>query len=210
MSNEYLRQNGQLALEVLPAAIILVDKNHFIQFINSAAVRLFEILDVAVVLGTSFSTIPGGSGLMTYPQRVAYHDHINEFATHKVPSPQPDDEQRWSTGLNNRLLSFQAVPMRDEQDQDCGFIICIEERSGEYKASELLSSLISELLTPFHTIRGYSELLLKEDPPNPLTKEQREFVTHINKTAEKLLELREAILVEYRKQREGNQQSKLS
>ena len=204
MSNEYLHQNGQRALEVFPEAIILVDKNHVIQFINSAAVRLFKVPDAAIVLGTSFSSFPGGSGLMTYPQRVAHHNHVNEFATHKVPSPQPDDEQRWSTDLNNRFFNFRATPMRDEQNQDCGFIVCVNEWSGERKASELLFSLISELLTPFHTIRGYSELLLREDLSNPLTKKQRELVTHINENAKKLLELRKTIIVDYEKHREGN------
>jgi nitrogen-specific signal transduction histidine kinase len=204
MRNEYLHQNGQLALEVLPEAIILVDNNHVIQFMNLAAVRLFKISDVATFLGTSFSTFPGGSGLMTYPQRVAYNNHINEFATHKVPSPQPDDEQRWSTDINNRFFNFRATPMRDEQNQDCGFVICVNEWSGERKASELLSSLISELLTPFHAIRGYSELLLKENPSHLLTKKQRELMTHINENAKKLLELRETIIVDYKKQNEDN------
>jgi len=204
MSNEYLHQNSQLALEVFPEAIILVDNNHVIQFINSAAIRLFRISDVVTLLGTSVSTFPGCSGLMTYPQRVAYYDHINELATHKLPSPQPDDEQRWSTDVDNRFFNFRATPMFNKQNQACGFIICVEEWSGEHKASELLFSLISESRTPLHAIRGYSELLLKENLPNPLTEEHREFVTNINQNAKKLLELCETTVVDYKKQSESN------
>src|ERR1043165_8173820 len=96
MSNEYLHRYGQFALEAFPEATILVDNNHVIEFINTAAAHLFNIPATAIGVGTSFSTFPGGSGLMTYSQRVAYHKHVNEFATHKVPNPQPDNEQRWS------------------------------------------------------------------------------------------------------------------
>ena len=204
MSNEYTRQNGQFALEAFPEAIILVDKNHVIQFINSAALRLFNITDMAIVVETSFSAFPGGSGLMTYSQQVEHHTRANEFTTHKVSDPQPDDEQRWSTDINSRFFNFRATPMRDEQNQDCGFIIWVDEWSGERKASELLFSLISELLTPFHVIHGYSELLLKEALSSPLTKKQHEWVTNINETVKKLFELREAIIVDYKKHREGN------
>ena len=202
MSNEYLHQNGQLALEVLPEAIILVDINHVIQFVNVAAVHLFKISDGAAVLGTPFSSFPGGSGLMNYSQRVAYHNQINEVATNKIPDPQPDDEQQWSIDVNNRLFNFRAVPMRDEQNQDCGFIISVNEWSGEHKASELLYALISEMLTPLHSIRGHSELLLKENPSNPLTAEQRECVTQMNENAKKLLEFRKTTTVELDKQNE--------
>jgi nitrogen-specific signal transduction histidine kinase len=207
MSNEYLQHQSQLALQVLPEAIILLDSNLVIQFVNAAAIRLFEISDVATHLGTSFSTFPGGSGLMTYSQRVAYHNHVNEVAIHTVPSPQPNDEQQWSAGVNNHNYYFRAVPMRDEQGQDRGFIISIVDWTGEHKASELLSALLSDLLTPFHTIRGFSEMLLKENPSHPLTDEQRKWVTIIYDKAGKLLEFREAIINERKKHGAGNKWS---
>jgi nitrogen-specific signal transduction histidine kinase len=204
MNNEYLHQNGPLALAALPEAIILVDKNQVIRFVNPAAVRLFKISDVAAILQTSFSDFPGGSELMTYSQRVAYHNHINTVAVHKVPDPQPNDEQRWSIDIDNRFFNFRATPICDDQNQDCGFIISADEWSNERKASELLFSLLSDCLMPFHTIRGYSELLLREDPSSPLTKQQREFLTHINENTKRLLELRQTIVADYKKQLEGN------
>ncbi|MBK9924825.1 MAG: hypothetical protein IPP66_05975 [Anaerolineales bacterium] len=200
MSNNYLRQNGQFALDVFPGAIILVDENHIIKFINPAAVRLFQISNVDTFLENSFSSFPGGSGLTTYLQRVDYHNRVNEVSAHKTPIPQPNDEQKWSTTVNGHFFNFCTIPMHDEQNQDCGFIIWVDEWTGERKATELLHALFSELLTPLHSILGFSELLLQENTPNTLTTEQREWATAIKDRAKKLVELRESIIEESKKQ----------
>jgi len=200
MSNDYLRQNSEYALNGFPEAIILVDEHHIIQFINPATVHLFTISDIATFLGNSFSSFPGGSGLMSFSQRVDYHNSINKFATNKIPDPQPNDIQRWSIDVNNRLFNFRAVPIRNKQNQDCGFIICVDEWSGERKASELLHSLFSELLTPLHSILGHSELFLQEKAQNILTNEQREWITAIKENTINLLKLREYYMKESNKQ----------
>lgn len=181
MNSNYLRQNSELALEVIPEAIILVDENKIIKFINPAAVRLFQISDGETFLENSFSSFPGGSGLMSSP-------------------PQFDDIQRWSTNINNRFFNFRAVPICNEQKDNCGFIISIDEWSSERKASELLRSLFSELLTPLHSILGHSELFLQEKAENKLTNEQREWITAIKKNAKDLLALREASIEEAKRQ----------
>jgi nitrogen-specific signal transduction histidine kinase len=199
MSNNYLRQNSEFALEAFPEAIILVDENHTIKFINPAAVRLFQISNVETLLENSFSSFPGGSGLMNFPQRVDSYNSANKFAINKIPNPQPNDIQRWSIDVNNRLFNFQAVPIFNEQNQDCGFIIYADECSKERKASELLHSLFSELLTPLHSILGHSELFLQEKGHNILTEEQREWTTAIKKNAQNLLTLREYYMEESKK-----------
>jgi len=203
MSNNYLSQNGKFVLDAFPEAIILIDENHIIKFINPAAMRLFQISSVDTFLENSFSSFPGGSGLMTYPQRVAYYNHINEVATQKIPIPQPSDEQKWSTTVSDRLFNFCATPMHDEQNQDYGFIISVDEWSGERNAGELLHAMFSELLTPLHSILGFSELLLQEKTPNTLTTEQREWAMAIKDRAKKLLALRESIIEESKKQGKG-------
>ena len=74
MTNNYLRQNSELALEVIPEAIILVDENHIIKFINPAAVYLFQISDGETFLENSFSSFPGGSGLMSSPHNLTIYN----------------------------------------------------------------------------------------------------------------------------------------
>jgi PAS domain-containing protein len=71
---------ARAALDALPRALVIVDEHHSIQFINSAAVKLFEIPDSQNILGRPFSAFPGGTGLMTFEQRLVDQAHINEFA----------------------------------------------------------------------------------------------------------------------------------
>ena len=92
------------------------------------------------------------------------------------------------------------MPICNEQNHNCGFIISIDERSGERKASELLRSLFSELLTPLHSILGHTELFLQEKAENKLTDEQREWITAIKKNAKNLLALREGSIEEAKRQ----------
>jgi len=201
MSNNYLYKNSQFALEVFPEAIILVDEHLIIKFINRAAVHLFQIPNIETFLENPFSSFPGDSGLMSFLQRVDYYNSISKSTIFKIPDPQPDDVQRWSTDVNNRLFDFHAVPIHNEQKQDCGYIIYANELSGEHKASELLHNLFNELLTPLHIILGHSELFLQEKAENILTEEQHEWITVIKENTKSLLTLREYYMEESNKQK---------
>ncbi len=58
--------------------------------------------------------------------------------------------------------------------------------------SEFISSISHELRTPLHSISGFTKLMLMEKAPNP--KDQREFLTTIDKQAEHLAKLIDNLL----------------
>lgn len=58
--------------------------------------------------------------------------------------------------------------------------------------SEFISSVSHELRTPLHSISGFTKLMLMEKAPNP--KDQREFLTTIDKQAEHLAKLIDNLL----------------
>jgi hypothetical protein len=116
-----------------------------------------------------------------------------------LPPPQPTDEQAWSIDFKNRNFNFRATPFPAAPDQQPGFIIEMEERTGERKASELLNKLVHELVVPLQTICAYADLLLLvAQDTQTLTDEQRGWAEKILQRGKWLSELREQILSEHR------------
>ena len=132
---------------------------------------------------------------MTKEQKIAFYNHLNEFAINPAPIPE-SDEQKWSTAYDDRLLHFHSVPLINESEKTGGHLIHAEELTKEKKASELLAAILSEMLTSLHTIRGFSEILLSEKVA--LNETQRELVTPIHDRIKRLMELRETSMAEFR------------
>ena len=147
---------------------------------NSAAIALFGVSDVAEFISKPLSNLPGAAGLMTYEKRVELVNEVNKSALNKVPDPEPDDEQRWIGGPKGKQFYFFAIPFHYAEHSKTGFVIRINDMTNERKAISYLAGLPSDMFAPLEGIRGFAELLLLEES---LTKEQREFVMHISMTA---------------------------
>ncbi|HRQ38674.1 MAG TPA: hypothetical protein PLD25_12270 [Chloroflexota bacterium] len=182
------------ALLVVPEAIIIVDNDHNVQFMNLAAVTLFEVSDPLSVLGNSFSMLPGGSGLKTYEQRIDFTNKVNEFALDKSPFPEPDDEQIWMTdGPNNHLFYFRAIPLKNEGNNQSGYVIRVNDKTYEQAAITYLGGIPFDMGAPLAMIQGFAELLLLEDSSHNLTEDQRQWISSIRDSVKKLEELRKEI-----------------
>ncbi len=181
-------------LQILPEAIVIVDHEHNIQFMNSAAIALFGVFDVGDFTSKPLSTLSGGAGLMTYEKRVEFVNQINKSALNKVSNPEPDDEQRWIGGPEGKQFYFLAIPFRFADHSKTGFVIRINDLTNERKAISYLTNLPSEMASPLESIRGYVELLQLERFSHNLTEEQRGFVAYIKNGCQKLLELRRDII----------------
>ncbi len=97
----------------------------------------------------------------------------------------------------NELLEKTTIELRQQADQLNQEII--ERKRAEAALheldrmkSEFISSVSHELRTPLHSISGFTKLMLMEKAPNP--KDQREFLTTIDKQAEHLAKLIDNLL----------------
>jgi nitrogen-specific signal transduction histidine kinase len=186
---------GWIILQALPEPVIFIDAEHAIQFMNPAACELFEVPNIDDVIGTAFNNLlPGGTGLMTYKERIESVKRINEFAINPVPTPKPDDEQIWSGGPKNKIFYFHAVPVHDRGKKNIGYVIKIDDITKERLASEYLHGLPSDMFSPIEVIRGYSELLLLEKHSENLTDDQRKYLIRIKESGNKLLDFRNSII----------------
>lgn len=97
----------------------------------------------------------------------------------------------------NELLEKTTIELRQQADKLNREII--ERKKAEAVSheldrmkSEFISSISHELRTPLHSISGFTKLMLMEKAPNP--KDQREFLTTIDKQAEHLAKLIDNLL----------------
>ncbi|MBE2221652.1 MAG: PAS domain-containing protein [Anaerolineae bacterium] len=184
---------GWEILKALPEPVIFVDAEHAVQFINPAAVKLFEIRDVDDVIGTAFKLFPGGTGLMTHEERIEAVKRSNELATQPAPTPKLGDEQIWIGGSENKLFHFHAIPVHDKAKDSISNVIRIDDITKERLASEYLHGLLSDMILPTEMIRGYSEVLLLTENAQNLNDEQRDWIEKIKHNCAKLLSLRESV-----------------
>jgi nitrogen-specific signal transduction histidine kinase len=177
------------ALQSLPEAFIIVDIEHKIRYINPFAARLLQIMDTKSLMGQPFTTIPGGTGLMTYEQKAAFYYHINELAITEVAVPSID-EQKWSVDIHNHLFNFLATPIYDDNQEQAGYVVQITKIGEERNTHEMFSALLSEIYIPITIINGYARLLLDKQITS-LTDEHYQWLSEIDGNSKKLLELRE-------------------
>lgn len=184
---------GWEILQALPEPVIFVDIDQAIQFMNPAAVELFEISEIDVVIGTSFNFLLGGRGLRTYEEWIEAVKRNNEFATHPVTLPKPSDEQTWESLYKNKYFHFHAIPIYD-RNKNLGYIIRVDDTTKERLAYQFLAALSSEMATPITSIKGFAEILSSAEHSANLTEEQRKkFTGYIKKYAIVLSQLRDSI-----------------
>jgi len=61
-----MQETSWNVLQVLPEAIIIIDNDRGIQYMDLAAMTLFEVSDVSKDVGKPFTILPVGRALMTY------------------------------------------------------------------------------------------------------------------------------------------------
>jgi PAS domain S-box-containing protein len=91
-----------------------------------------------------------------------------------------------------RTVSVAITPRTDDQGTHAGWNFVgtdmTEARATERMKDQFVSLISHELRTPLTSILGYLELVL-EDPDQPLTDEQRSYLTTVERNADRLLRL---------------------
>ncbi len=168
------------ALTVLPEAIIIIDDQQVVRFINPAANSLLEFGDEVIAIDT----------LTTLLRRVQII--LPNLLNIKSPASAFYEEVT-STDTGQRIR-FRVTPLSGgAQGTQIGALIRIEEVTLEWTANDLLQAFFNESLAPLHSMKGFAELLL-QDTASQLTDLQREIVTAINRNVQRLLILRDDML----------------
>jgi PAS domain S-box-containing protein len=92
-----------------------------------------------------------------------------------------------------RTVSVAITPRTDDQGTHAGWNFVgtdmTEARATERMKDQFVSLISHELRTPLTSILGYLELVLDEDDDQPLTDEQRSYLTTVERNADRLLRL---------------------
>ncbi len=194
------------ALESLPDAIVIIDAEQIIQFVNIAAKRLLKIEDKSTI-GITLTDFMAKSQIfipeLLFPEKFAqFYESIG------LSLPDPHEQQLSVTTADGRRLEFRTTSIWiNERQQRIGQIIQIQEKTLELTASELLYSLFSNMMSPLMAMAGYADLLLG-DAAGPLTDQQREMVAIIRTNATRLSTIRYELLdamKEHRREQQGNE-----
>ena len=222
------RQEGSLEsrfrklVEAAPDAILEVNEQGRIMFLNEAAERMFgysrgEMLELSVE-----SLVPAAMRGGHAQHRASYASHPNTrpMGTGLELQGQRKDgllfpveislSPNWIEGSLHVIASVRDITerravearIRTLREQYTTELTAkneqLEARSHEAEQAnrlktEFLASMSHELRTPLHTIIGFSELLT-EQLEGPLNEKQHRFVGHISQDARHLLELINQIL----------------
>ncbi|TKJ35149.1 ATP-binding protein [Blastococcus sp. CCUG 61487] len=91
-----------------------------------------------------------------------------------------------------RIVSVAVTPRTDDRGAHAGWNFVgtdmTEARATERTKDQFVSLISHELRTPLTSILGYLELVL-DDPEQPLTDEQRQYLTTVERNADRLLRL---------------------
>ena len=186
------------ALESLPDAIVIIDAEQIVQFVNAAAKRLLRVEDKSVV-GITLTDFMVKSQIFI-PQLLIPEKFAKFYESIGWSMPDPHEQRLSGVTADGRHLEFRTTSIWiNERQQRVGLIMQIQETTLEFTASNLLNSLFSEMMSPLTTIAGYAELLLK-DAAGPLAEEQREMVTVVRVNVTRLLKIRDDLLDVMRKQ----------
>src|SRR5580765_2655425 len=222
------RQEGSLEsrfrklVEAAPDAILEVNEQGRIMFLNEAAERMFgysrgEMLELSVE-----SLVPAAMRGGHAQHRASYASHPNTrpMGTGLELQGQRKDgslfpveislSPNWIEGALHVIASVRDITerkavedrLRALREQYTAELTIkneqLEARNMEVERAnslktEFLASMSHELRTPLHTIIGFSELLT-EQLEGPLTEKQQRFVSHILQDARHLLELINEVL----------------
>ena len=209
-------------LEAAPDAILEVDTQGRLTFVNAAAERLFgydrdeligKLIEELLAEGLREVharhrakyyahpvTRPMGTGLELSAQRkdgsiVPVEISLSPVHVNnglRVAAIVRDVSDRKSAEEKLRALDARLTVELSETNRQLELRNREVERANRLK-SEFLASISHELRTPLHTIIGFSELLA-EEVEGPLNDRQRRFLGHIHKDAQHLMELINDIL----------------
>lgn len=186
------------ALESLPDAIVIIDAEQIVQFVNTAAKRLLKIEDKSTV-GITLIDFMAKSQIFI-PQLLIPEKFAKLYESIGLSIPDPHEQRLSAVTADGRRLEFRTTSIWiNEKQQRIGLIIQIQEQTLEFTASNLLNSLFSEIMSPLTAIAGYADLLLN-DAAGPMGEEQREMVTVIRANVTRLLKIRDDLLTMMRKQ----------
>jgi signal transduction histidine kinase len=162
--DELLR--GTVVLHALPSGVVICDRAGIVRFINPAAARLLQIDSDAYVM-QSIANLPGGIVLPTIESEQVSEQLIE---------------------VEYEVLRCNIIPMRSAHPKkaDIGLLIAIKPASLEtISLGELVSIIGYELRAPLTSIKGYTELLLRNFAGD-MTEQQREMIQIVNNVGGRL------------------------
>jgi nitrogen-specific signal transduction histidine kinase len=186
------------ALESLADAIVIIDAEQIVQFVNTAAKRLLRI-EAKSTVGITLTDFMAKSQIFI-PQLLIPEKFAKLYESIGLSVPDPHEQRLSGTTADGRQIEFRTTSIWiDERQQRIGLIIQIRETTLEFTASNLLNSLFNEIMSPLNAIAGYADLLLS-GAAGPMPEEQREMVTVIRANATRLSRMKNDLMAMRRKQ----------
>ncbi|MGY1748962.1 sensor histidine kinase [Modestobacter sp. SYSU DS0511] len=196
VATRMMRARAQTMTSVIDAvteqSIIGTDRDGVIRVWNPGAERMLGLPRADVVRQRSITEFHDPEEL----QPGADADPAARFAALvQVAREQGSDVRDWTylTADGRRLTVAVAItPRTDDDGEQAGWNFVAtdmtEARASERLKDQFVSLISHELRTPLSSILGYLELVL-DDPDQPLTDEQRQYLGTVERNAQRLLRL---------------------
>ncbi|MQA34274.1 sensor histidine kinase [Modestobacter roseus] len=196
VATRMMRARAQTMTSVIDAvteqSIIGTDPDGVIRVWNPGAERLLGLPRAEVVRRRSITEFHDPEEL----RPGADADPADRFAALvQVAREQGSDVRDWTylTADGRRLTVAVAItPRTDDGGEQAGWNFVAtdmtEARASERLKDQFVSLISHELRTPLSSILGYLELVL-DDPDQPLTDEQRQYLGTVERNAQRLLRL---------------------
>ncbi|MGY1814533.1 sensor histidine kinase [Blastococcus sp. SYSU D00820] len=172
---------------VTEQSIIGTDRDGLVRVWNPGAERLLGLPRTAVVRRRSITDFH-------LPEELAEAGGALD-ALVRVAAVQGRDVRDWTyvaADGQERTVSVAVTPRADDSGEFAGWNFVgtdvTEVRATERMKDQFVSLISHELRTPLSSILGYLELVL-DDPDQPLTDDQRRYLTTVERNAQRLLRL---------------------
>jgi two-component system phosphate regulon sensor histidine kinase PhoR len=172
-------------LRCMIEGVLVLDTKGQVLVINDQAKAMFRVADDTDLKGVSMLEVSRHPEVHTILEEVVAFDFAGQRYTKEVEL----DDDRW--------FRVNAVRMSDNQGVAIGSILVFHDvtdiKRFESMRSDFVANVSHELRTPLTAIRGYVETLLHTPPSDP--KDERQFLTIIDRHSERLSRLTEDLLI---------------
>ncbi len=158
----------------MPVAVIIVDQQGVIQFINHKACNLLGVGLKDDVVGSNLGELVKSDAL-SKPEFIG-----------------------WSSQVGSRTLSFHITRLNENEGEGYGAIVTVDDGTDEVTAFQLFNIFLHDFLVPLTSILGFSEILIGGFA-GTLTDEQHRLITTINENAKRLISLRQELFDDFNK-----------